>query len=944
LLLVLVLVLAGLCLPAAAEQPLRLQRFKLTNGLEVILAEDHRLPQVAINLWLHAGPRDETPQQTGFAYLFEHLMFAGSRHIPRGEADLLVENAGGSDFGSSTNFDRSSYSLTLPSNQLELGLWIQSDMLGWMIDGVDAAALAAQQAAIRDERRRTAENRPYGIVDEAVYAALFPPGHPYRAAVIGSHADIQAMRLPEVQAFARSHYRPNNASLVLAGSIDPVRARNLVQRYFGSLQAGPVVPVVQVAQPVIRSERRLVVGDEVALPRVTLAWHTPAAFKPDDAELDLAAAVLGGGRAGRLYKALIEDQQLAQSIDVSQYALSLGSVFSIEVVARPGRTLAEVEAALETQIEALASTPASAAELQRAQAGSETRLYHRMEKLGGLAEQLNLYQRFGGTASFITRDLARYRNATPESVRAAVAAYLRPSARVVVHGVPGVQVLPPPVPAPDPAAADTSERIAMNAAEAWRKLLPPPGPPAATVLPDGKRQQLRNGLTVLHVPRPGLPLVSATLVVRAGLDRNPPDRPGLASFTAAMLEQGTRQRSAAELADAVARLGASLAIDFGAEEVRITVAAMAAKLPAALDLVAEMVLRPAFHSEGLARLKLLRAAALQRQRESPASIADSLARAAYFGPGHPLGRNGLGDEAAIAETTRNEILTFWRANYRPDEAALVVSGDVDQASVMRLAQASFGAWRAPPGNTPEWQPPAAQPTAARVVLVDQPGAPSTTLQLIAAGPQAEDPDAAAAVVLNNAFAGLAGTAGTTGTTGATRGGPSSFTLGRSQASWVLRANLRSEATTSGLAALLQQIAGLRQAPLAEGDLLRARNAGLLALPGEFDTNDAITMRLARAWSLNLPPDHHANWPRRLAAVGADDAQAVARARLAPQELTLVAVGDLARLRAAVQALGLGPVEVRDARGALLSPASLPAAQPPPPRPHSSPALLPTSPP
>ncbi len=914
------MLLAGLCLPAAAiaaepPQPLqRLQRFKLANGLEVIVAEDHRLPQVAMNLWLHAGPRDEGPQQTGFAYLVEHLMQAGSRHIPRGEAERLIDAAGGSDLGGSTNFDRSSYSLTLPTHQLELGLWLQADMLGWMIDGVDAGTLAAHKATIREQRRQNAEQRPYGIVDEAVYAALFPPGHPYRAAVIGSHADIQAIRLPDLQAFARSHVRPNNASLVLAGDVSLPRARLLVQRYFGSLQAGPPVPAapaVQVAQPVIRGERRVVIHDDVALPRVTMAWHTPAVFQPGDAELDLAAGVLGGGRSGRLFKALIQDQPLAQSIDVSQYSLSLGSVFTIEVVARPGRTLAEIEAALDAELEALASSAPSAAELQRAQAGSETRLVQRLEKLSGLAEQLNLYQRFAGSANSLARDLGRYHSSTPESVRAAVAAHLRPSARVVVQGVPGPQALAPPVPVPDPAEGAA---ISLNAPEPWRKLPPPPGAPVAIQLPDGKRQQLPNGLTVVHVPRSGLPLVSATLVVRAGLDRNPAERPGLASFTAAMLNQGSSERSAADLVDAVAQLGASLAVDFGAEDVRITIAAMAARLPAALALVADMVLRPTFPAEALARLKQQRTAALERQRSNPASIADSLARAAFFGPAHPLGQSSLGDEDAIAQSTRNEMLAFWRAAYRPDEAALVVSGDVDQASLLRLAQSSFGAWRAPPGNTPEWHPPAPQPaTSARVVLVDQPDAAQTTLQWIGPGPQADALDAAAAVVLSNALTGL--------------GAQSALSLGRSQTSWVLRSSLRGDATAAGLSGALQQTLRLRAAPLPAEDLLRARDASLLALPGEFDTNDAITLRLARAWSLNLPADHHAQWPRRLAAVGAGDVQAVARRLLDPDGMRLVAVGDLQRLLLAVNSLGLGPVEVRDARGALLLPTLLPTSRP-----------------
>ena len=227
----------------------KLEKVKLPNGFEVILVEDHRLPLVAFNLWVHAGPRNEAKGQTGFAHLFEHLMFAGTRHIPRGQADKIIDAAGGTDSNGTTDFDRTNYFFTLPSNQLELGLWLKSDMLGYMIDEVDSVSLANQQDVVRNERRQSVENRPYGIVEEALYQALFPEGHPYRATVIGSHADIQSIKLEDVKAFARSYYRPNNATLVLAGDFDPAQAKRLVQKYFGPLKAGDPVPPVKVEQP-----------------------------------------------------------------------------------------------------------------------------------------------------------------------------------------------------------------------------------------------------------------------------------------------------------------------------------------------------------------------------------------------------------------------------------------------------------------------------------------------------------------------------------------------------------------------------------------------------------------------------------------------------------------------------------------------------------------------
>jgi zinc protease len=904
--------------PTAA---VRFEKFRLANGLEVILAEDHRLPLVAFNLWVHAGPRNEAAGQTGFAHLFEHLMFAGTKHIARGRADQLIDAAGGTDSNGTTNFDRTNYFFTLPANQFELGLWIKSDMLGYMIDEVDQVALANQQDVVRNERRQTTENRPYGVVDEAVYAALFPPGHPYRAAVIGSHADIQSIRLDDVRAFARTYYRPNNATLVLAGDFDPRRARELVQRYFGSLSAGAAVPPVQVAQPVVEREKRVVVPDRVELPRVTMAWHTPAAFQRGDADLDIAASVLGGGKASRLYKKLVYELQLAQSVEVGQESLSLGSVFSIEAVARPGHTLPEIEAVIDQEIAKLSRQPPSAAEMQRARAMVETRVFRRLEKVGGLADQLNFYNQYTGDPGYLQRDLERYRRASPEGVRAVVAAQLLKDRRVVVHGVPGTQVLPPEVPTPAaPAAtAASTARESLNADESWRATQPAPTAATPLRLPDGTRTRLPNGLTVVQVVQRGVPLVSARLVVLAGQDRNPPGRPGLAGFTSAMLEQGTRTRSAQQVADSVADLGALFAADFGPEDARLGIASLSSRFPAALDLLADVALNPAFAEAEVARQKQARADALLRQRESITRTADVVGRAAFYGPGHPLAGSALGDEAAINATTRAELQAFWRQHFRPDQAALIVSGDIAPTALLRLVKARFGAWRAPAGGVVKSTLPAPQPSTARVVLVDKPGASQTAINVVAPGPAAGAPDAAAVEVMNNALGGLFTSRinqELREVKGYTYGVYTRFAMGRSSTHWGSRGSVRGDVTGPALAEMFAQIKAMRATPMGSDELLRVRNAGLLSLPGEFDTNDAITARLANAWSQGQPADYFARWPGRVAAVDAGAAFAAAQAHVKPETMTVIAVGDLAKVRAQIEALNLGAVEVRDADGRL----------------------------
>src|SRR6201998_111887 len=315
---------------------IKFERYKLANGLEVILSEDHRLPLVSVNLWYHVGAVNETAGRTGFAHLFEHMMFEGSKHVPGSSHAHYLEAAGVTDFNGSTAFDRTNYYETLPSNQLELALWLESDRMGYLPDKLDQANLSNQQDVVRNERRQSYENAPYGIASEAVYHLLFPKEHPYYPMVIGSHADIQAAKLEDVRNFFKLYYAPNNASLAIVGDFDSAKVRQLVERYFGPLKRGQDVPRVKIATPPIASERRIVVQDNVQLPRVYLAWLTSPVYKPGDAEADITANVLGGGKSSRLYKKLVYEKQLALDVEASQNSLTLSSVFQIQATARPG--------------------------------------------------------------------------------------------------------------------------------------------------------------------------------------------------------------------------------------------------------------------------------------------------------------------------------------------------------------------------------------------------------------------------------------------------------------------------------------------------------------------------------------------------------------------------------------------------------------------------------
>ena len=308
---------------ATADIPhIAFEKYTLPNGLDVILSRDARVPMVAVNLWYHVGPANEEPGRTGFAHLFEHMMFQSSKHVPPDSHFKLLEAAGASDVNGTTDYDRTNYFQTVPANQLELALWLESDRMGYLLDKVDQAALSNQQDVVRNERRQSVENQPYGLAEEQLVQSLFPKGHPYYGNVIGSHEDIQAVKLEDVRRFFRQFYSPNNASLAIVGDFEPAQARIWVDRYFGTLKRGPDVPPLKTETPKITSERRKVVKARVELPRVYMAWVTSPILKPGDADADVASNVLGGGRSSRLYKKLVYEKQIAQSVSAQQYRSS----------------------------------------------------------------------------------------------------------------------------------------------------------------------------------------------------------------------------------------------------------------------------------------------------------------------------------------------------------------------------------------------------------------------------------------------------------------------------------------------------------------------------------------------------------------------------------------------------------------------------------------------
>ncbi|MEO7192920.1 MAG: pitrilysin family protein [Vicinamibacterales bacterium] len=898
------------------------EKYVLSNGLEVILSEDRRLPLVAVNVWYHVGPANEAAGRTGFAHLFEHMMFQGSKHVPGDSHFQLLEAAGASNVNGTTSFDRTNYFETLPANELELGLWMESDRMGYLLDTVDELKLANQQDVVRNERRQSHENVPYGMVQEALFHELFPRSHPYYGNVIGSHADIQAAKLDDVKQFFKQHYAPNNASLAIVGDINKTDAKRLVEQYFGPLKRGPGVPKTTPETPRLGAERRVVVRDRVELTRVYMAWLTPPFFKPGDADADAVGSILGGNKSSRLYKSLVYDKQIAQDVSAFQQSMALTSVFQIVATVRPGHTPEEVEAAIGAELERFRREGPSPQELQRARNTFETSMISGLENLGGfggVADTLNQFNHYVGDPGHLPTYINEHRHVSAESVKAFATQFLVPSSRVVLYGVPGepdlgVAVATPP----PPAAAPGTGAEAINPDAAWRATRPQARSTAAVSLPTPSSFTLPNGLTVIYQVRQGLPVGSASLVFRTGGDANPADRSGLANFTMTLLDQGTATRNAAAIADELAQIGASLTATSAKDSMSVWLGSLTRNFEPALSLLADVALHPTFPADEVERQRRSRLANLAATHQSASGVASINAVAALFGPAHPYGYIELGNEAAAKATTRDDIAGFWKRNFVPGNAALIVASPLGEAALRALVEKTFGGWAA--GTVPQPAAGTGAPTRARIVLNDRPGAPQTELIVASLGVPRSVPEYPALTVMNAVLGGLFSSRinlNLREAHGYTYGASTQFVWRKQPGIFWVTTAVRTDATAPAVSEIFNELGRIIAAPMTAEELTMAKDSIVRGLPSEFETSDRTVDVLSNLFIYQLGLNYYAAFPAQITGVTSAAAQGAARRYLDPARMIVVAVGDRSKIEPGLTQLNLGAIEVRNADGGLV---------------------------
>jgi len=891
------------------------EKYTLPNGLEVILREDHRLPIVAVNTWYHVGPANETAGRTGFAHLFEHMMFQSSGHVGEDQFWKYMEGAGASFINGTTDFDRTNYMEDVPSNQLEMALWLESDRMGYLQDRLTAASLANQQDVVRNERRQSIENAPYQIVEEQMWHMIFPQNHPYYPWVIGSHEDIQAAKIDDVRDFFKRYYTPNNASLVIVGDIDKVKTKALVEKYYGTIPRGPSVPAITATTPPLTSEKRAVVTDKVELPRVYFSWLTSPIYKPGDADAVVAADILGGGKASRLFKSLVYEKQIAQDVSASQQSLQLGSVFTVTITVKPGHTPEEVEKAAQEELTRFEAEGPSAGEVEASQNSIYSGIVTSLENFGGfggVADRLNMYNQHLKNPGYLNQDLARFASVTPATVKKFAQGQLRNDARVVVYAVPGEKKLPPNPPAPPkPEGTETK----AESAEPWRNTVPTAGPVSRAALPTPKRFTLPNGLQVYLVEAHNLPVVAANLVFRSGSAADPKTSPGLAGFTASMLDEGTDKMDALTIANKVQALGATLNTGTTADGSNANVRALKQNARPALGILSDVVLTPAFPEKEIDRIRNDRLTALLQQRDQPFQTAIRVMNASLYGPTHPYGHTALGTEESIKKISRDDLTTFYKSSYSPKNAALVMVGDLTEAEARKLAVEAFGGWKG--GETPSSIPAEGAVAQSRVIIVDKPGSPQTAVLAGQMGVARSNPDYEKLDVMNTVLGGLFSSRinlNLREDKGYSYGAFSFIGQNRGVGPVMAGAAVRADVTGPSVDEVLKEVTKMRDAGVTDAELTMAKDSMVRSLPANFETTFSTAGTMAQIYLYDLPLDYYQTLPARVDAISRDDVGAVAKKYLTPDRMLIVAVGDKKLIEPQISKLSLGTIAYRDADG------------------------------
>lgn len=892
----------GLAADSQFNPDIPYQKHILPNGLTVLIHEDHKAPIVAVNVWYHVGSKDERPGRTGFAHLFEHLMFNGSENHDD-EFFRPLEAVGASKMNGTTWYDRTNYFENVPTSALDLALWLESDRMGHMLGAITDDKLEQQRNVVLNEKRQ-GENRPYGKVYDLIAAATYPKGHPYSWTAIGSEDDLNAATLDDVREWFKAHYGASNAVLVIAGDVDTQAVIKKVETYFGDVPPGPPRQRHGPWVAKMTGTKRMALQDRVPQARVFKVWNVPGFCARDTNLLSLSADALGGGKTSRLYQRLVREEQVATSVNVGLGPFEIGSQFMIDALLTPGADPEKVEALIDEELQRFLDQGPTKSELDRVRTGFEAAFIRGLERIdgfGGKSATLARYEVYCGSADWYKREFEWTTQASVREVTEISRQWLSDGQFVLTVE-----------PFPD-YAAQTSE--------VDRSQLPAVGEAPALSLPTLQRTRLSNGIEVFVAERDAAPLVQVSLLFNAGFAADRHHSAGTASMTLDILEEGAGELDSLAFALRKEELAVQIGADSNQDASFVVMDSLTDKLPESLELLSDMVRRPRFDKDELERLRQRRLASIQQEMSQPRGIATRLYPSLLFGQNHPYAspRSGSGTEASIKAMSTDDLRTFHLRWLRPDNLRILVVGDTQLEQVKAQLERAFGDWKVPAAGIPDQSIPKVEPAdGPQLFLVNKPGAAQTLVLGASLAPPKADPDDTSMQIVSSVLGGLFVSRLNLNLREDKHwsyGARSALGSAKGQRPFVVYAEIQADKSAQGLAEMnreLREIIGAR--PITAAELEFATSNYAVGLPGDNETSSDVAGSFLNILQYGLADSYYNDLIPQLKALTVVQVNAAAEKLVRPDSMIWMVVGDLSRIEQSVRDLQLGQVQVLDVLG------------------------------
>lgn len=879
------------------------RKFILENGLTLLVHEDHKAPIVSVSVWYHVGSKNEKPGKTGFAHLFEHLMFNGSENF-NDDYFQTMEKIGATDLNGTTNEDRTNYFQNVPVSALDVALWMESDRMGHLLGAIDQAKLDEQRGVVKNEKRQY-DNEPYGIAEELIVKATYPQGHPYSWPVIGSMADLDSASVEDVHEWFKNYYGAANAVITIAGDITPETALEKVNKFFGHIPAGDPIARHKVWIAKRTETQRQVVHDRVPQARIIKIWNVPQWGVKDTTYLDLVADILGSGKNSRLYKRLVYDEQIATSISVYTVLKEIAGQFIIEADAKPGVDLNVIEKAINEELERFIKAGPTAKELAMIKTQYFSRFIRGVERIGGFGGKSDILSHcevIAGSADFYKTLHGWIKKAAGSSLKLTAKKWLSQGDYIL-------SILP-------------YEEYSVTPSEVDRTKIPEAGVAPDVVFPQLQRAVLSNGLKVVLAERHSVPVVNFNLVLDAGFAADQFTLPGTAALAMAMIDEGTKKRNSLKISEELALAGAYLAAGSSLDTSSVRLSALKANLDKSLEIYADVILNPSFPEADFQRLKKQQLIGIQQEKVTPVQMALRVFPKYLYGHNHAYGNplTGSGTEESVAKMTRKHIVDFYKEWFKANNATLIVVGDTTLKEITPKLEKLFKGWKK--GTVKKKNIEKAElPAKPAVYLMDRPGSQQS---IVIAGHitlPSGNPNEIAIQTLNNILGGgfISRLNLNIREDKHWSYGANSFLLGaRGNRPFIVYSSVQSDKTAETMIEFTKELKDIiKKRPVTEEEFSKNRANQVLELPGLWETAGAVLGSVTNIVNYNLADDHYSTYAGRVKSLKLEDVRKITPEVIKPDNLTWIIVGDMKQIESGIRKLKFGQITVIDSDGNIL---------------------------